>query len=108
MTSDKTLRERIAEWRDGTHAEKLRDMGNSHGENSEFALVALNELLNCADELTPIAEALEAVVRDAHHQKELVIPAGGYYEETVTPDLGYQVCSVDCVRCRLERIVGKP
>jgi hypothetical protein len=69
-----TLRERIAEWR-----ERRKVPGP--------ACISTQVYERCADELTPIAEALEAVVRDIPH--------------------GELPHSHACPRCRLERIVGK-
>ena len=79
MTSDKTLRERIAEWR--AIDKRYNDA---------------DQLRACADELTPIAEALEAVVREMEHER--------YAMGNTTDRIGHDS---SCVRCRLERIVGK-
>jgi hypothetical protein len=84
MTSDKTLWERIAEWR------KPGSDPCKAGREGGMAWVADNTAAQCANELAPIAEALEAVVRDVPHQW-----------------INEEHCrKYECVRCRLERIVG--
>jgi hypothetical protein len=80
-SSDKTLRERIAEWRTlaSYAASGMRPLGEA-------------ELGHAADELTPIAEALEAVVRELRSTKGHVAA----------------VVLANDTADRLERIVGQP
>ena len=82
-SSDKTLRERIAEWREADE------------ELFEQASDAAGVASSCADELTPIAEALEAVVREGH------------CNDTCSHQLDAQY-ACDCWKSKILRIVCQP
>jgi hypothetical protein len=89
--SANTLRERIAEWR-GKAAAWESD-GEYNVLQQPVGVIAAANVRKCAAELTPIAEALEAVVREMPHM--------------ATSPIGSLNHAALCFRCRFELILGK-
>jgi hypothetical protein len=54
------IKKLIAKWRSGKHAERLRERWNSGDSDAEFSGYALDELLNCADNLDDLLNELAA------------------------------------------------